>query len=161
MDAERRRRRCHRHEGSNFDTYLGVLDGADFTTATLLDSDDDSGGGLQSYLELPVTAGATYYITVSGFGSSSVGDVVLTWSLLSNDPPVATDDSLEVRGTAPGTVSVLDNDTDPDGDPLTITGWTDPAPAPSPARRRLHLPGGRERRGDRQLHLHRLRRSRR
>ena len=40
-----------------------------------------------------------------------------------NLPPEATDDRLEVEAATPGTVDVLDNDTDPEGRPLGIDSW--------------------------------------
>ena len=39
-------------------------------------------------------------------------------------PPDAVDDSLTTPENTPGTVGVLGNDTDPDGDALTVTDWT-------------------------------------
>jgi hypothetical protein len=41
--------------------------------------------------------------------------------------PVAVDDNLTTKLNTPGTAFVLDNDTDPDGDELIVTGSTDPA----------------------------------
>jgi uncharacterized repeat protein (TIGR01451 family) len=41
--------------------------------------------------------------------------------------PVANDDALTVGEDSPDFVAVLANDTDPDGDPLTIVDWTDGA----------------------------------
>ncbi len=66
--------------GSTFDTVLGVWDGEELATLTLLKSNDDSGGGLQSALTLGVTAGASYQIAVYSYwfeGESSPGDVQL------------------------------------------------------------------------------------
>jgi Bacterial Ig domain/WD40-like Beta Propeller Repeat len=42
-----------------------------------------------------------------------------------NDPPDAVDDALTTQENSPGTVNVHANDTDPDGDTLTVTGSTD------------------------------------
>ena len=44
-----------------------------------------------------------------------------------NDPPIAVDDLDATDEDAPVTVAVLTNDSDPDGDPLTITSVSDPA----------------------------------
>lgn len=44
-----------------------------------------------------------------------------------NSPPVAVDDTGATVGVQPVSVDVLANDTDPDGDPLTIVGSTDPS----------------------------------
>ena len=46
--------------------------------------------------------------------------------LLSADSPVATDDTATTAEDAPVSVTVLANDTDPNNDPLTVTGATDP-----------------------------------
>src|SRR5690606_12564649 len=41
-----------------------------------------------------------------------------------NDAPVANDDTAETDEDTPVTINVLDNDSDPDGDPLTVTEAT-------------------------------------
>ena len=41
-----------------------------------------------------------------------------------NDPPIAVDDSTTVTAGGSGVIDVLDNDTDPEGDPLTVTSAT-------------------------------------
>lgn len=44
-----------------------------------------------------------------------------------NQPPVAAGDSLTTRFGRPGSANVLTNDSDPDGDPLTVASYTQPA----------------------------------
>ena len=44
-----------------------------------------------------------------------------------NDPPLAVDDSATTQQNTPVTLRVLDNDSDPNGDPLTVTDVTSPA----------------------------------
>lgn len=44
-----------------------------------------------------------------------------------NDPPTARDDSVSVSSGGTVSIDVLDNDTDPDGDNLTITSFTNPS----------------------------------
>ncbi len=44
-----------------------------------------------------------------------------------NNPPVAVADSLDVDEDATGSCNVLANDSDPDGDLLTVVSWTAPA----------------------------------
>lgn len=44
-----------------------------------------------------------------------------------NDPPSAVDDSATTQQDTPVTVRVLDNDSDPNGDPLTVTEVTQPS----------------------------------
>ncbi|MEU4160347.1 Ig-like domain-containing protein [Actinoplanes sp. NPDC026670] len=66
----------------------------------------------------------TFTYTISdGHGGTATGDVTVT---VANGPPVAADDtgSVAYRGTT--TLDVLDNDTDPNGDPLTISSVTTP-----------------------------------
>ncbi|MFC4067195.1 Ig-like domain-containing protein [Actinoplanes subglobosus] len=66
----------------------------------------------------------TFSYTISdGHGGTAVGDVTVT---VANGPPVAADDTGTVpyRGTA--TVDVLANDTDPNGDTLTVVSVTTP-----------------------------------
>ena len=55
----------------------------------------------------------------------SIDDVSFT-NLLVNCPPVAVDDTATTVNGFPVTINVLANDSDPDGDPLTVTGVTDP-----------------------------------
>jgi uncharacterized repeat protein (TIGR01451 family) len=67
----------------------------------------------------------TFTYTISdGHGGTATGDVTVT---VANGPPVAADDTGAVpyRGTA--TVDVLANDTDPNGDPLTVVSVTTPS----------------------------------
>src|SRR5207237_871995 len=61
--------------------------------------------------QLDSTAAATVSITVSN----------------SNRPPVANNDSATTTPATPVTVNVLANDSDPDNDPLTVTGASSPA----------------------------------
>ena len=44
-----------------------------------------------------------------------------------NDPPEAVDDAAETAEDTPVTIAVLDNDSDPDGDPLTVAEVSAPA----------------------------------
>lgn len=66
-----------------------------------------------------VTSG-TVQVRVGGFLAASVNTVA-------NCPPVAEDDAAATIAGSPVTVDVLANDSDPDGDTLTVTGNTDPA----------------------------------
>ena len=56
----------------------------------------------------------------------SSATVTITVSAV-NDVPVATDDLLVTDEDTPGAVTVTANDTDDDGDPLTVTGFTTPS----------------------------------
>ena len=57
--------------------------------------------------------------------SWSIDDVSFT-NLTVNCPPVAVDDTATTVNGFPVIIDVLANDSDPDGDPLTVTGVTDP-----------------------------------
>jgi hypothetical protein len=51
-------------------------------------------------------------------------DVRVTADVPANSPPVATDDSATAVNGIPVTVNVLFNDSDPNGDAMTVTGVT-------------------------------------
>ena len=61
-----------------------------------------------------------------------------------NDPPLAVDDAAQTPEDTPVTIAVLENDSDPDGDPLTVTEVSAPAhgtAAPAAAGAVLYTPG--------------------
>ena len=98
-------------------TITGVTDPSDGTV--VVDGDDitytpdDGFVGTDSF---------TYTIDDGRGGTDTATvDVVVT-----NTAPDALDDSATVEPASTGTIAVLANDTDADGDPLTITGVTDP-----------------------------------
>ncbi|HKF42609.1 MAG TPA: Ig-like domain-containing protein [Thermoanaerobaculia bacterium] len=65
----------------------------------------------------------TFSYTVSdGKGATASAKVTVTVSTPPNSPPVANDDTATTSKNKAVTIAVLANDTDPDGDPLTITG---------------------------------------
>ena len=66
------------------------------------------------------------YTVSDGHNGSDQGSVAVTVRPL-NDPPTAVDDSLTADQDSSGSVAVLANDTDPDGDSLTVTGHGNPA----------------------------------
>ncbi|BEL11072.1 hypothetical protein Q0Z83_092630 [Actinoplanes sichuanensis] len=66
----------------------------------------------------------TFTYTISdGHGGTATGDVTVT---VANGPPVAADDTGNVAYRGTTTLDVLANDTDPNGDPLTISAVTTP-----------------------------------
>ena len=70
--------------------------------------------------------GGVYSVTVTA--SDGNGGTVATtfgWTV-TNPPPTATNDTATTTEDAPVTISVLANDNDPDGDPLTVTSATSP-----------------------------------
>ncbi|MFN2432326.1 MAG: Ig-like domain-containing protein [Gemmatimonadota bacterium] len=61
--------------------------------------------------------------TVTDGAGSDVGNVTID-VLPVNDPPAATDDAASTPEDQPVVTDVLDNDGDPDGDPLRVVAWT-------------------------------------
>jgi subtilisin family serine protease len=78
--------------------------------------------GLCTYTPNPNFNGSdSFTYTVSdGQGGTASATVNVTVNPV-NDPPFAVDDTLVTDEDTPGTVNVLANDSDPDGDPLTVT----------------------------------------
>jgi uncharacterized repeat protein (TIGR01451 family)/CSLREA domain-containing protein len=63
------------------------------------------------------------YTVSDGHGGSDTATVNVTVTPV-NDPPDAVDDVLATAANTPGSVQVLSNDTDADGDALTVTAWS-------------------------------------
>ncbi len=74
--------------------------------------------GDQTLAEL-ATDGFDYTVS-DGKGGSASATVTVTVNGTVNAPPVAVDDSGTTAQNAPVTIPVLANDSDPDGDPLTV-----------------------------------------
>jgi uncharacterized repeat protein (TIGR01451 family) len=70
----------------------------------------------------------TYTIS-DGNGGSDTATVTVTVNEVTgpNNPPVAADDTATTNVNTPVTISVLTNDSDVDGDSLSVTGASDPA----------------------------------
>lgn len=68
----------------------------------------------------------TYTIS-DGFGGSDLATVTVTIGDDGNRPPVATDDTAQTPPATPVRIGVLANDSDPDGDTLTIDSVGTPA----------------------------------
>jgi hypothetical protein len=69
--------------GSNFDTMLGVYTGSSVSSLTLVASNDDSGGTLQSAVSFEASANVTYHIVVDGYNygrGASTGNIQLNLS---------------------------------------------------------------------------------
>jgi uncharacterized repeat protein (TIGR01451 family) len=70
----------------------------------------------------------TFTYTISdGRGGTDTATVTVTVSPAPNGAPVAVDDTATTTAGVAKTISVLANDTDPDGDPLTISAFTQPS----------------------------------
>jgi hypothetical protein len=74
----------------------------------------------------PVPGARTFEFTADdGAGDGPAGARTVTVNAV-NDAPIARNDSAEVVQGEAVTVDVLVNDSDADGDPLTVSDWTDP-----------------------------------
>ena len=99
----------------------------------------------------------TYKVS-DGHGGEDIATVAVTVTPV-NDPPAAADDALETAEGTPAAIEVLGNDTDLEGDALTIKGETNGCPRDGGVLRRLlhvHARGRFPRL--RLVHLHRERR---
>ncbi len=74
-----------------------------------------------------VGADSFSYTIRDGHGGSASATVSITVTAQPNRPPVAVDDAATTTSPLPVTINVLGNDSDPDGDPLTILSITPPA----------------------------------
>ncbi len=68
----------------------------------------------------------TFGYTISDGQGHTASATVTVHVGAAGDPPVATDDGATTAEDTATTIAVLGNDTDPDADPLTTTGVTDP-----------------------------------
>ena len=67
------------------------------------------------------------YTINDGRGGTATASVTITITAPINRPPVAVDDNAATAVSTPVLIDVLANDSDPDGDPLTIVSVTQPA----------------------------------
>ena len=69
------------------------------------------------------------YSISDGHGGTAMAkvSVTVTPAVVVNHPPVANDDSASTRGVAPVNITVLSNDTDQDGNTLSVASVTSPA----------------------------------
>jgi hypothetical protein len=115
-----------------FDPTLNDTD-ADGDALTLLSVSQGAHGSVViSGNSLVFTPAANYsgpdtvsYTVVDGKGGSATGVVAVTVGA-TNDAPVATPDSKATTEDTPTTIAVLSNDTDPDGDTLTLLSVAQP-----------------------------------
>lgn len=68
----------------------------------------------------------TFVYTISD-GNGGTDTATVTVDVIPNTPPVAVDDTASINAGETANIAVLANDSDEDGDPLTITGVTDPS----------------------------------
>ena len=85
-------------------------------------------GGI-AYTPAPGFVGSvTFTYTIGdGRGGSDQAAVTVEVTDAPNEPPVAADDNASATSGIPVAIDVLANDTDPDGDPLTLAGVSTPA----------------------------------
>jgi hypothetical protein len=79
--------------------------------------------GTVTYAPMTGFTGADSFVyeASDGQGGTASASVTVTVNATNNQAPVAQDDSAETKPGASVTVAVLANDSDPDGDPLTVT----------------------------------------
>ena len=84
--------------------------------------------GAVLYTPEPNFNGTDRFTYVVGDGSGLTAQAAVDVTVLPvNDPPEAVDDAAETAEDTPVTIAVLDNDSDPDGDTLTVAGVSEPA----------------------------------
>ncbi|HNI43358.1 MAG TPA: Ig-like domain-containing protein, partial [Chitinophagales bacterium] len=91
--------------------------------------------GCVQYTALPGTAGLSDVVTIIGCTANGVCDTAYAYITISNNcggtpqnqAPIAVDDAGNSDGGNAVTINVLANDSDPDGDPLSISSYTQPA----------------------------------
>lgn len=73
----------------------------------------------------PLAGGATTLsATIKDFAGNISHKATVSFTIGINQPPVAVDDTATTTAGTPVNVSVLTNDSDPDGDALTVTSFT-------------------------------------
>ena len=108
--------------GSNLLGSLGVV-----SSGTWVELDVTSGvttGGLVSFGMNPLTSSSVYFSSKEG---SNPPQLVVATGSGGNQSPVAADDTTTATSEQATVMTVLANDSDPDGDPLTITAVSNPA----------------------------------
>ncbi|MFN0127739.1 MAG: S8 family serine peptidase [Verrucomicrobiales bacterium] len=109
---------------SDFDTTLGVYRGTAVNALTVLASDDDGGGGLQSLVRLAVSAGDVLQIAVDGYGTEQ-GAVALSANFTS--AIIANDAFANATVIPAGTTRVTGSTTGATGEPNEPTHHSDSA----------------------------------
>ena len=89
---------------------------ATFDVGTFDDAISEAGENYSIAISLPAVPGGGFENLVIGTGSKVT-------TIVDNDPD-AVDDAISTNEDAPVTIPVRGNDTDPDGDPLTVTAVT-------------------------------------
>jgi VCBS repeat-containing protein len=81
-----------------------------------------------TYMPDPDFNGVDTFTYTASDGSGGAATATVTVSVATvNDPPLAQDDSSSTEEDTPVTILVLSNDSDPDGDDLSVGGVTQPA----------------------------------
>jgi len=111
-----------------------VGSGSGDTTLTFAGTISDINNALNGLVYTPIAGyngAATLQITTDDLGNTGLGGAKTDTDIISldiqppaNQVPVANDDSVTLSGNTSVTVDVRSNDTDADGDPLTVTAVT-------------------------------------
>ncbi len=106
----------------SFDTLTGAGG-----TVSLADNDTES-DSTDDYLVYTPRSGFTgtdnFTYTISDGELTAAGTVNVTVVPPANQPPLALDDTVTATEGTPETIAVLDNDSDPDGDEISIVGFS-------------------------------------
>ncbi|MBO1348938.1 MAG: cadherin-like domain-containing protein [Hormoscilla sp. GUM202] len=120
-------------ENATRTTTLGEIEAYLDSIRDMLDIDGDgtvdalSDGVLNLANQLGVLSGVIQTAVREGATRTTSEEIGAYLDSLQNELPVAADDSATIVQGTNGTILVLENDSDPDGNPLTITETTDPA----------------------------------
>ncbi len=108
------------HPSARTDSYqVQVSTVSDFSSTVF----DQSGIADTSQQIGSLTMGTTYYWHVNATNTTGTSAYSATWQFsTANNPPVAVNDTVTINEDTPTVIAVLQNDYDPDGDALTITG---------------------------------------
>ncbi len=115
--------------GSEIDTVMAVFTGDAVSALSQVASNDDYGGDVTSLVSFNATAGTTYYIGVDvHWAWGDPGDFTFNAAAggVANQTPVAVDDFIIADGWITRVIPVLDNDSDPEGDLLTVESVATP-----------------------------------
>jgi hypothetical protein len=118
--------------GANLDVQIQLLDGS----GTVLES-ADAVDNTDATIQAQVAAGV-YYLAVAGVGNATVpysdygsqGMYFISGQVAAadpNNPPIAENDLAATNEDGTETIAVVANDSDPDGDGLTILSFSNPA----------------------------------
>ncbi len=113
------------------DGIVGTLDDLSYMTVTASDGsylfDDLPEGNYTVSIDATTTGGAGGALPIDTYLGAGATDLSVDFGLGGNQPPVAVDDVVTTLEDTAETISVMSNDTDPEGHQLEVTAVTQPA----------------------------------